>query len=448
MQRICLLLVAICFVISSSAQFAVSENKRYLLKNGKPFFWMGDTAWELFHRLNREEADYYLKRRSEQGFTVVQAVVLAESDGLRVPNALGQIPLINNDPAKPNEKYFQHVDYIIDKANSYGITIALVATWGDKVFMDRWGKGPEIFNPQNAVVYAEWLANRYKNKTNIIWVLGGDRIPRDQDLVVWRAMGTAIMKATANKAVITFHPQPNPQGSGKWFHNDDWLAFNMFQTGHCRDANSYDQIEGSYNKLPFKPVLDGEPIYEDHPVCFNPKDLGLSNAFDVRRSAYLGLFAGAFGHTYGCHDIWQMYSTKFESINGAKIPWKDAMELQGANQMILVRKLMESHPILERVPDQSLITENNFPPAERIQATRGNDYIFVYTAAGRPFTLNSSHIKAEKLVVYWFNPRTGGYDNRELIDNPKSKKFTPPTSGYGHDWVFIMEDASKNYPKP
>ena len=65
-----------------SAQFTISPNHRYLLKDGKPFFWMGDTAWELFHRLNKEEADRYLKRRSEQGFTVVQAVVLAEMDGL------------------------------------------------------------------------------------------------------------------------------------------------------------------------------------------------------------------------------------------------------------------------------------------------------------------------------------------------------------------------------
>lgn len=448
MKRFLLFTLFLCVGLVSIAQFSVSENKRYLLKNGKPFFWLGDTAWELFHRLNREEADYYLKRRSEQGFTVIQAVVLAELDGLRVPNSLGEIPLINNDPTRPNEKYFQHVDYIVDKANDYGLTIALLPTWGDKVFMDKWGKGPEVFNPQNAVVYAEWLANRYKNRTNIIWVLGGDRTPRDQDLVVWRAMGTAIMKATDNKAVITFHPQPNQLGSGKWFHNDAWLAFNMFQTGHCRDANSYEQIEGSYNKTPVKPVLDGEPIYEDHPVCFNPKDLGLSNALDVRRSAYLGLFAGAFGHTYGCHDIWQMYSPKAESVNGAKMVWKEAMELQAANQMGFVRKLMEAHPILDRVPDQSLIAENNYPPAERIQATRGNNYILVYSTAGRAFTLNTSKIKAEKYSIYWFNPRTGAVSQQQEISDPGTRKFTPPTSGYGHDWVFVLEDASKRYPKP
>jgi hypothetical protein len=449
MKRIAYLLVAVFFAQTVIGQFAISENKRYLLKNGKPFFWLGDTAWELFHRLNREEADHYLKRRSEQGFTVIQAVVLAETDGLRVPNAVGEIPLINNDPAKPNEKYFQHVDYIIDKANSYNINIGLLPTWGDKLFADRWGKGPEIFNEKTAAAYGEWIAKRYKDKTNIIWILGGDRNPRnDADVNVWRAMGNAIMKATNNKAIITFHPQPNQTGSAQWFHDDSWLAFNMFQTGHCRDGNSYDKIEAVYYKVPVKPVMDGEPIYEDHPVCFNAKDLGISNALDVRRSAYLDIFAGAHGHTYGCHDIWQMYSSKFESVNGAKIPWREAMELQGANQMIFLRKLIESHPILERVPDQSLIVENNYPPAERIQATRGNDYIFVYSTAGRPFTLNMGKIKGEKCVMYWFNPRNGAITNWELINNPGTKKFSPPSSGYGQDWVLVIDDESKKYPKP
>ena len=67
----------------------VSKNGRHLVdKNGKPFLYLGDTAWELFHKLNREEATDYLQNRAEKGFTVIQAVVLAELDGLRVPNAL------------------------------------------------------------------------------------------------------------------------------------------------------------------------------------------------------------------------------------------------------------------------------------------------------------------------------------------------------------------------
>ena len=43
----------------------VSENHRFLVyEDGRPFFYLGDTAWELFHRLNREEADRYLENRA------------------------------------------------------------------------------------------------------------------------------------------------------------------------------------------------------------------------------------------------------------------------------------------------------------------------------------------------------------------------------------------------
>jgi Protein of unknown function (DUF4038)/Putative collagen-binding domain of a collagenase len=450
MRIIITLLFLIGLAQSSFAQFTVDPSGRYLLKDGKPFFWLGDTGWELFQRLDLAEADRYFKRRSEQGFTVVQAVVLAEMDGLHTPNANGDTPLVNDDPSKPNEKYFKHVDDIVDKAAQYNINIGMLPTWGDKIFKDKWGTGPEIFtNEDIAARYAGWLATRYKDKKNIIWVLGGDRRPRgEKDVNIWRAMGNAIMKATNNKAVITFHPQPNQLGSAEWFHQDAWLSLNMFQTGHCRDVPVYDRIQAAYNLKPAKPVLDGEPIYEDHPVCFNSKDLGTSSAYDVRRSAYLDIFAGAFGHTYGCHDIWQMYSSKFEPLNGAHFFWYDALELPGANQMIFLRKLIESHHITERVPDQSLVKENDTNPAERIQATRGHDYLFVYSTAGLPFTVIMGKIKGTNLQAYWYDPRKGKTTPLDAVANKGSKLFTPPTKGYGQDWVLVLEDAAGNYPKP
>ena len=214
---------------------AVSANKRYLVQaDGTPFFWLGDTAWELFHRLNREEADRYLKRRAEQGFTVIQAVALAEFDGLHTPNPYGDTPLLNDDPATPNEAYFKHVDYIIDRAAQYGLMIGLLPTWGDKVFRDTWGKGPEIFTPANAQTYGRYLGNRYKARPNIIWILGGDRNPRanSTDVAIWRSMAEGIQAGVggADKALMSFHPQPNGTArreAGQWFQADSWFDFNM-----------------------------------------------------------------------------------------------------------------------------------------------------------------------------------------------------------------------------
>lgn len=445
MRKYLLIVALLALQVNAFAQFSVSPDKHYLLKDNKPFFWMGDTAWELFHRLNREDADFYLKHRSEQGFTVIQAVALAEFDGLNKANVYGDTPLVNNNPETPNEKYFKHVDYIIDKAASYGLNIGLLPTWGDKI-NKAWGTGPEIFNEKNAAVYAKWLAKRYKNRKNIIWILGGDRNPRNErDIAIWRAMGLAIKKATNNKALITYHCQPNELGSAQWFRNESWFDFNMFQNGHCRDVTNYLKIFNAYKALPLKPVIDGEPLYEDHPVCFNVTDLGTSSAYDVRHYAYTDLFAGAFGHTYGCHDVWQMYSPANAPINGPHYFWTKAIDLPGAKQMQFVRRLMESHPILDRIPDQSIIVENDLPPMSRIQATRGKDYAFIYSSEGRPFTVIMGKISGNRVKAVWFDPKSGKTTSAGEANNHGTKKYTPPSSGYGNDWVLVIDDASKNY---
>ncbi|MBB5286556.1 hypothetical protein HNQ92_004717 [Rhabdobacter roseus] len=439
---------------TSRAQLRVSDNQRYLqTADGKPFFWLGDTAWELFHRLNREEADRYLKNRADKGFTVIQAVALAELDGLDTPNPYGDKPLLNNDPTKPNEAYFRHVDYIIDKAAELGLYIGLLPTWGDKVFKDRWGKGPEIFTTASAQAYGQWLGARYKNRKNVIWIIGGDRNPRhDADVAVWRAMAAGVVAGVGgqDKALMTFHPQPNgleDAGSAKWFHQDAWLDFNMFQTGHCRENNVWDRIQVAYNKVPTKPVLDGETLYEDHPVCFNAKDLGTSSAFDIRKHAYLDVFAGALGHTYGCHDIWQMYAPGREPVNGPNHYWYDALDLPGASQMKYLRRLMESRPMLDRVPDQSLITDARHEH-DRTQATRGKDYLMVYSSEGKPFTVNLGKISGSTLKGTWYNPRTGEAKDAGTSPNQGQKLFSPPSQGYGQDWVLLLDDAAKGYPLP
>lgn len=449
-------LIMLTNVQAAMAQQAlkVSDNKRFLVtENGKPFFYLGDTAWELFHRLNREEADIYLQNRAEKGFTVIQAVVLAERNGLRDPNPYGHLPLMNDDPTKPNEAYFKHVDYIVKKAGEMGLYIGMLPTWGDKVFKNTWGTGPEIFNPANARTYGEYIGKRYKNSKNIIWILGGDRNPRnEQDIAIWQAMAEGIVIGAGNgdqdKVLMTYHPQPKEGGgSSTWFHQDKWLDFNMNQTGHCRDADIYTKITHDYKLTPVKPTMDGEPIYEDHPVCFNAKENGYSDAYDVRRSAYLDLFAGAFGHTYGCHAIWQMNKPTGAEVNAPLGPWFKAIDLPGGAQMSHVRTLMESRPMLDRVPDQSLITEAYAGP-DRIQATRGNDYAFIYSTSGKLFTVNMGKISGKEIKGTWYDPRTGVSTALGKFKNTGSQVFTPPSQGRDNDWILILDDASKNYTAP
>lgn len=136
--------------------------------DGTPFFYLGDTAWELFHRLNREEMDHYFAERARQGFTAVQAVALAEFEGVTVPNAYGRLPLHFADglpdPTNPDldagYSYWDHVDYAVEAAAQRGLFLVILPTWGDKFHL-CWGKGPEIFDEANAYAYGKWIAARY-----------------------------------------------------------------------------------------------------------------------------------------------------------------------------------------------------------------------------------------------------------------------------------------------
>lgn len=441
----------------------VSDNKRFIVKaDGSPFFYLGDTAWELFHRLDREEADRYLKNRAEKGFTVIQAVALAELDGLNTPNPYGHRPLIDNDPTKPDVKegatndYWDHVDYIVKKAESLSLYIGFLPTWGDKWNRGR-GAGPEVFNPQNAELYGEWLGRRYKDAPNIIWILGGDRsIETETHKEVIRGMARGLRKGDGGAHLQTLHPRGG-EGSSAHFHDDDWLDFNMRQNGHVTEFNPrYEQTRVDYDRRPTKPVIDGEPIYEDHPISFRAKELGHSVAADVRRPMYWNLFTGAFGHTYGHHSVWQMWQPGRQPINNPLMPWHEAIDQPGASQMQYGRRLMESRPFLTRVPDDSVIVAANPPSSvpgaglKRYVATRDSDssYAMVYIPTGRPFKVKLDKIGGTKVKAWWFNPRNGKATLIGEFANAGERQFIPPDAGENLDWVLVLDNSAKNFPPP
>ena len=133
-----LFLFAFCSHVNTQStwkhgRLKVTADGHYLeYEDGTPFFWLGDTGWELFHRLKKEEISSYLENRRKKGFNVIQAVILAEFNGLKRPNQYGEVPLIDLDPAKPNEKYFELIDYTVQLALQKNIFMGLLPTWGIK----------------------------------------------------------------------------------------------------------------------------------------------------------------------------------------------------------------------------------------------------------------------------------------------------------------------------
>jgi hypothetical protein len=451
----------------ASRKIVVSENGRFLqYEDGAPFFWLADTGWLLFEKLTREEAVRYLENRRAKGFNVIQCMVVPTmplvniyGDSAFVKNNLSRPCIIDGKDFADAQQYdfWDHVEYIIDEAAKNGIRVALVPLWG------KVAKQPET-TVENVTMYARWLAKRFGSKPNIFWINGGD-LRGDIRPEIWKAIGTAL-KANDPNHLITYHPFGRTQSS-TWFHNEPWLDFNMFQSGHRR----YDQLKGDgaeiwkgednwryvledYAKHPPKPTLDGEPSYENIPQGLHDTTEPYWNANDCRRYAYWSVFAGSCGHTYGDNAVMQMHKpagSKNEynmASYGVKNYWYEAIDDSGSFQMCYVANLMLSRPYFERVFDSTLIIDQG-TRYDFVAVTRGKSYLFAYTFTGRPFTIVMGKISGKELRTFWYNPRDGTAQFKETIKNSGAVCFKPPgVKRNGNDWVLVIDDASQEFSEP
>jgi hypothetical protein len=331
---------------------------------------------------------------------------------------------------------------MVDKAAEKDLYMALVPVWGSNA------KAGHV-DQQQAEYYATFLAERYKDRNNIIWLNGGD-VKGSDSLNIWNRIGNTLRVHDPDH-LITFHPRGRTQSS-QWFHNASWLDFNMFQSGHRRydqdtsredlryGEDNWRYIEADYQKKPVKPTLDGEPSYEAIPQGLHDTTQVRWTDSDVRRYGYWSVFAGACGYTYGHNSVMQtLKPTDTKSAYGAKEFWFDAIESPGAAQMVHLKNLMLSRSCEDRVPDQSLIIDQGERYHYKV-ATRGKDYVFVYTHTGEPFTVKMAAIDGEQVKASWYSPRDGSTTVIGNVDNKEQHTFDPPGSPQnGNDWVLILD---------
>lgn len=442
-----------------NGRLIVSENGRFLQhENGIPFFWQGDTSWLLFQRLDREQVKKYFEDRKEKGFNVIQCIF---HQFYVHQNAYGDYAFANNDLTQPvhtqgndpNDSaqydYWDHVDYIVDMAEEYGIYMAISPVWSQFVLRDK------TLTVQKAEIFAAHLADHFKNRPNIIWINGGSAKP-NVNADVWDAIGETLRKYDPNH-LITFHTFGRMQSS-ELFHNASWLDLNMFTSGHrnyAQDntAKAYGEDNWRYvledlAKAPQKPTIDGEPSYETLHQGLHDHSMPVWKDNDVRRYAYWSVFAGSCGHVYGQNSVRQVY---LEGVNkpesGANISFFEALDMPGASQMQYLKKLMLSRPYFDRVSGQLLLKDEG-ERYERILVTRGADYLMAYNYSGRSFTLKMGAIQGSKVKVWWYDPTTGEAVYKGTIKNKGERTFKTPKSKTHSDWVLILDNADKNFQTP
>jgi hypothetical protein len=455
-------MVAMISLAALSQHLMVSDNQRYLVTGqGDPFFWLGDTGWEMLHRLDRKEMEHYMRNRAAKGFTVIQTVIVGEIDGLAFPNMEGFIPFEEFDPYRPTEGYFELVDYAVRKAEEFSLVLALLPTWHRYVLP---GSHPllneeAVFNPENAFAYCKFLGERYRDAPNVVWVLGGDW-PAGPQIEIWDAMAAGLTEGDSGVHLITYHPR-GQQTSSAWLHQREWLDFNMIQTGHLAPSFPvYDWVYSDYMLTPPKPVINGEPSYEEMGIWFNPANPRF-DAYEIRKQAYWSVFAGAFGHTYGNNNIWQISREEESGRIWPNRSWDAALESPGAGQLVHLRNLMESRPFLSRIPDQELLMEENPSWAsDHMRVTRDGhagaedaSYIMLYLPYYRSFQVNTAVITGKKLKVWWYNPQNGQAFLQGIFENTGAFSFSNwqdlmKEGQGGPDWVVVIDDASAGYGPP
>ena len=441
-----------------NGRLMVSPNNRFLqFANGKPFFWLGDTGWLLPQRLDRNEAAYYLKKCHDAGYNMVQVQVLNDVPSINLYGQVSNPHGWDMTKADPDGvySYWDHLDYIVKTAADNGIYVGMVAIWGTQVQDER-------INAAQAKAYGQFLAKRYKDCPNIIWIMGGD-IKGDIHPEVWNAMATAI-KAIDHNHLMSYHPRGR-YTSARWWSKAPWLDFHMFQSGHRKygqrmgnadypipdstEEDNWMYVDSTWAHGPVKPVIDDEPSYEDIPKGLHDPNEERWQDYDVRRYAYWSVFAGSFGHTYGHNAIMQMlkpgYITGYGS-NGMEKSWYAALNDPGYNQMRFVKDLMLSFPYFERVPDQTIIAGRNGKHYDRLIATRGNDYLMVYDYNSDPMPVDMRKISGAKKNVWWMDAATGALTFIGTFDNGTKTFFQQnPHRGTPNDGVLIAVDADKNY---
>ncbi|MPZ21740.1 MAG: DUF4038 domain-containing protein, partial [Luteitalea sp.] len=198
-----------------------------------------------------------------------------------------------------------------------------------------------------------------------------------------------------------------------------------------------------------KPVLDGEPNYEDHPVNWKVEN-GYFRDYDVRKQLYRSVFSGACGVTYGHQAIRQFYSEREEPMGFPDRYWTEALDRPGAFQAGYLRRLILSRPPLSRVPDQTIIKSGQGVKGEYMTALRdkGDSYAMIYLPVGRRIGVDVSWMKAEKIAAWWFNPRNGEALKIGLQRSEDSLRFVPPTTGIENDWVLVLDDSARQWVAP
>jgi hypothetical protein len=346
-------------------------------------------------------------------------------------NFYGDQPFsVPNDFTTPNEAYFAHADWVINKAAEYGIQIVLAPNYLG-CCNDGWLSALLNNNSEaDARFFGNWVGQRYKDFPNLIYVWGNDLNPGTARAKI-RAMAEGTKSADPNH-LQTYHAAPENSALDQWDASETWLDINITYT--------YEPIQGKslqdYNRVPFLPYFMFESQYERDFLNATPRQ--------TRKQAYTAVLTGANGHHYGNNPIWHLNGRP----SNPGPDWKNSLNAEGRADVQHVGELFRSRDWHLLVPDQArtLVTSGGGTGEDYVAAavTSDSNTAIVYFPAQRAVTVNLDQVAGSSYLGWWFDPRNGTATEIDMQGKSGSQQFTPPAAS---DWVLVIDNAATN-PRP
>ncbi|HEY6736192.1 MAG TPA: DUF4038 domain-containing protein [Candidatus Saccharimonadia bacterium] len=397
----------------------VSTNKRYLVdQNNKAFPLTVDTAWTWLAAVpTRSEADEYLDDRKSQGFNTIISNMFGWDT--RNHSRAGVQAFSNGDLSQPNDAYFTLIDQLLQDAAARNMVVMMLPiTLGDNGTDDPGGVPPA----DQWTALGTYVANRYKNYDNIIWVMGGDHDVQQtwDDTTDYTpyidAMANAI-KAADPRHLITYHPALDTFVLG----GKSWFDFYAYQENRADSAPwSYDRTASYYGHSPVHPVINLEPGYETGDALTGVA----TTPYMVRRNAWWSFLAGALGVTYGGNRAtWNIDS------DGAD--WRSYVDLPGAKQTGYIPQILEKFAWEKLEPNggpgngQGHIAWGKAPD---------NSLLMAYLPQGGSVTVDTSGMSGA--TAEWYDPSNGQLHG--AASGSDTYQAPGPNSAGNNDWLLVV----------
>jgi hypothetical protein len=435
---------------------ALSADKTHLVNTitNKPMFITGEDAFDLAVQLSsNSDIDAYLSDRASRGFNLIW-VALADNayhdSAGNQNNALGQNPWGGNaDFTNEDPGYWAHVDYVIQRAGAYGITVLAgpVFAGAYRGCAESGGYCPDIKRASDALMtgYGVFLGSRYKSYPNIVWLIGGDaNISREGRALYNKLNDLALgIKSADTHHLMVVEAGNNKSGgepSWKYFGGASWLDVNtIYLTCSCRKFKGHMKQVMLQSSSGFSgghaPFFVVEDWYEGK---HGSTPLGL------RQEAYQAVLNGAYaGGLFGNNTILS-FSAPCCATTGQT--WQSQLNSPGTLGREYLGRLMRSREHWKMVPDLShaVVTAGYGSGSTLATTSRTSDgqTIIAYIPNGSRTTLTVDMSKitsvSNQAKCWWFDPRDGLSTLIGTCANTGSHDFTPPDA---NDWVLVIDAA-------